>query len=140
MLRKHMLNNNIKDALTYAALEEQVVDSHYKHVNKMTGKNYEKLTTFYGDLSIAEWYGKESIIDTYNTVVESWFDNVKFFTEFVMCLNLKCWEHYGDAEADDTNESQELSELYASLFYKAKDLVYDKWTGDDIDYFFDITD
>lgn len=141
MIRKQLLARGVKDSLQYAAIEETIIDNHYNSLRQY-GKEYKKLTTFYGDLSIAEWYGKDSVIDTFNNICANWFSDVKFFTEFVICLNIKAWEHYSHADnnMDDTTESMELSRLYSDLYHKAKDLVYEKWTGDDIDYFFEVTD
>ncbi len=99
----------------------------------MKNLGYETFTTFYGDLSIAEWYGKEGVLDTYNNVVESWGSSIKYFTEFVMALNHKSWEHYDAGK-------HELSKLYADLYEKANDYVYEHFKGDDIDYYFRVTD
>ena len=69
----------------YASNEERLFGANLER----TG--YKRLTIFYSDLSIAEWYGKDSIKETYETVRKEWIDDYKYFTEFVMCLNWKSW-------------------------------------------------
>lgn len=117
----------------YAAREEGLFEANIGR----TG--YKRLTTFYSDLSIAEWYSPESVKETYETVCGEWIDDYKYFTEFVMCLNWKSWEH-----ADRGNN--ELSSLYSDLYYRARDLFYEHYEGDDpekkkaVNYFFETTD
>jgi len=117
----------------YAAKEERLFEVNVEQ----TG--YKRLTTFYSDLSIAEWYNPDSIKKTYETVCKEWINDYKYFTEFVMCLNLKAWEH-------DARGNNNLSSLYSDLYYQAMDLFYDHYKGNDKtdkearDYFFNTTD
>lgn len=121
------------NVFNYAASEEK----HFEELVSMAG--YNRLTTFYSDLSVAEWYDKKSVKETYKNVCKNWIDDYRYFTEFVVCLNYKAWEH-----ADRGNT--ELSEFYSELYYNARDLFYDYYKGDDPksvearDYFFRITD
>ena len=113
---------------------------------------YEKISTFFGDLSIAEWHGTNAIEDTYKRVVESWKTDVKMFTEFVMCLNHKSWQYYEYAEHGIDKLPQEMqtilkqmpledySRLYADLYYKAVDMVYKTFDEEGQIYFFNVTD
>lgn len=73
---------------------------------------YETKTTFYQDLTIAEFF-KGGIEDTYNKVCKHWIDNVEFFTEFVMALNWKCNFYY--------KKNEKLFKIYHDLFYKGQD-------------------
>lgn len=107
-----------KDVFSYAASEERM----FGELVSETG--YNRQTSFFSDLSIAEWYGAESIRETYGRVCEGWLCDYVYFTEFVMCLNYKAWEH-----SDRGNV--ELSELYSELYYAAVDLFYDYYKGDD---------
>ena len=50
---------------------------------------YKRITTFYADLSIAEAFGIKQVRSTYNDVFNAWGKNVKYITEFVLCLNHK---------------------------------------------------
>lgn len=94
---------------------------------------YETVSTFYSDLTIADFYGEKAVKDTFQRVVKSWFKDRDMFTEFVLCLNTKAWQHHGEGH-------MALSALYSDLFYKAKDKVYDEWSKEDIRYFFEMTD
>ena len=97
--------------------------------------NYRRRTTFYADLSIAEWYNKESVNDTYNRVMKEWLGNIEYITEFVLCLNWKCWEHHGRG-------NQELAILYHDLYYKAIYAVCEHYKNDRkaMEYYYEITD
>ena len=110
----------------YSAIEQQ------KFTQEMAGLGYKTFTTFFGDLSIAEWHGKESILDTYKTVVESWGSDYKYFTEFVMALNHKSFEHF------DKNPG--LSSLYADLYYEADDWVSEHFSKEGKEYYYRVTD
>lgn len=115
--------------LIYGAKEEKVFEA-------IAGENgYERITTFFSDLSIAEWYGNESVKDTYNRVVKEWLSNVKYFTEFVLSLNWKSWEWY-EREGEDS----ELGKLYSDLYYKADALALEKYKDKDAEYYFNTTD
>lgn len=108
----------------YAAKEEKIFEANFQ------GK---RQTTFFSDLSIAEFVsGAKGVKSTYNDIVNSWLSDVEYFTEFVVCLNMKCWEHY------ERNEG--LSALYSDLFYKANDLAYSTYKGEDLDYYFNMID
>lgn len=113
----------------YAAREEQMFEI-------MAEENgYERKTTFFSDLSIAECYGEKEIKDTYNRVVKSWLNNVEFFAEFVISLNWKSWEW-----AEREGATSKFGKLYADLYYKAHNLALDKYKGKDAEYYFKVTD
>lgn len=97
--------------------------------------NYRRRTTFYSDLSIAEFYGEQSVKETYDRVMNEWLDNIEYITEFVICLNWKCWEHHGK---NDMN----LSKLYHDLYYDAVDKVLAHYKDDQkaLMYYYEITD
>lgn len=84
----------------------------------------EPKTTFFSDLSIAEFIGGEKgIRDTYKRVLKEWMDNVEFITEFLLSLNWKCWEWY-DRGKDD------YMRLYKDLYETASDKVFLHYEGD----------
>lgn len=97
--------------------------------------NYRRRTTFYADLSIAEYYGEANVKDTYNQVMKEWLDNIEYITEFVLCLNWKCWEHHG-------RDNHDLAVLYHDLYYKAVDEVMERYKNDQksLLYYYEITD
>lgn len=96
---------------------------------------YERKTTFSSDLTIAEYYGKNDVIDTYNRVMKSWIDDIEFITEFVMALNIKSWEHHAQGNDD-------LSKFYADLYYKADSEVISHYKDneDALLYYYRTTD
>lgn len=89
-------------------------------------------TTFYTDLGIAEVFGEEAVIDTANRVFEEWHENAEYFSEFVIALNWKIWEHY------KTNEK--LARVYDKLWHKYDDWCKNNYKGKDFETYFDITD
>lgn len=95
----------------YAAKNEAMFEANLANVGK------KRMTTFYSDLSIAEFYGIKSINETFNNVMKNWIGSVEYIAEFILCLNWKSWQHY-----DSGNYS--LSECYSKLFEKARDKVY----------------
>lgn len=94
---------------------------------------YTQITTFFTDFSIADEFGASAVQDTYDRAFNEWKNDYKYLTEFVMVLNKKCWQHYGEGNT-------ELSELYSDLFYKAKDYALDNLKDDELKYFLKTTD
>ena len=126
-VQEFAVKNGVKNALVYGACEEKVFE-------RMASEcGYTRKTTFFSDLSIAEWLGAASVRDTYNNVVKSWFNNKEYFTEFVMSLNWKIWEQ--NARGND-----ELARVYNELWEKADELVQETWTGDNLSYYLQTTD
>ena len=117
---------NVNNALQYGACEEQIIDSIFAEVG------YTRKSTFFSDLSIAEWYGVKEVKDTIRRVVKNWFDDTEMFTEFVMCVNHKAWEHH-------QRQNSELSQLYSEKFYELQDMVYEKWDEEAQSYYYKIT-
>lgn len=126
----------------FSAVNEMIIE------NIFNENGYTKRSTFFGDLSIAEWYGKSAIKDTYNNVRKSWIKDVKMFTEFVMCLNHKCWQYYEYATSGTNKLPKEIaklplmeySRLYEDLYYKARDLALRTYKDEDLAYFYETTD
>lgn len=95
--------------------------------------DYEFQTTFYSDLSIADKFGKNAIIDTCNRVFAAWRDNTEYFTEFILCLNWKIWEHY-------ENNNLEIAKIYDKMWKKYDNYVLDNWSKEQISYYLNVTD
>jgi len=121
------VKNGITNVFQYAAEEHCVFE------RQAAECGYERKTTFFSDLSIAEWYGADSIRDTYKNVIGSWVKNVVYFTEFVMCLNWKIWEW--NARGND-----ELALVYDELWRKADELACNTYKDEDADYYYRTTD
>lgn len=93
---------------------------------------YETKTTFWEDFSIADRFGLEAVIDTYDRAFREWKGNVEYLTELVLVLNHKIWAWY------QTNAR--LGELYSTLWEKTHDWCLDNLTGNDLEYYFQMTD
>lgn len=92
---------------------------------------YKQITTFFADFGIAEHFGRSAIKDTFNLAFAEWRSDYRYLTELVMVLNWKSWEH-----ADNPS----LSQLYADLFYKAREWALDNLEGEELRYFIRTTD
>lgn len=75
---------------------------------------YKPITTFWDDFSVAERFGKEAILETTEKCFKEWKSNYKYLTELIMVLNHKSW--YWDSQ-----NNNELMELYSHLYYKYDD-------------------
>lgn len=117
----------VRNPLIYPALAEQWWRN---MLASMT--DYEPKTTFFSDLSIAECFGVNAIKDTYNQVIKEWGSNIVYITEFTMCLNHKIWQLY---EVDEPT-----AEIYDGLWRKACEYVVTHFKGEDLSYYYRITD
>ena len=106
---------------------------HFKDwkIEEITG--YKPQTTYYMDLSIADAFGTDAIIDTYNNVMEN-IDvlGYVYLTEFVMALNWKIHEHYGNNDVYAT--------LYNELWMRADNYAVNTLKGEELTYFYRTTD
>ena len=91
---------------------------------------YEPKTTFWMDFSVAEPFGKDAIIDTYNRAFNEWKSNRVYITELVLILNWKIWQHQDD----------NLGPVYNELWGKADEWCMENMKGDDLAYFLETTD
>lgn len=96
------------------------------NVEEMTG--YKPITTFWMDFSIADNFGAEAIIDTYNAAFGFWKDNYKYLTELVMVLNHKIWQWY------ETDEKK--ARLYNNLWEKTNKYGWENLKDDELTYFY----
>ena len=119
---------NYKNVLTYSAGCDKYIESWCNRIG------YKKLTTFFMDLGVAEWKGENAIKETYRNVMNSWLSNVKYITEFIMCLAWKSEYWYG--------REDDLADLYADLYYKAQNTFYEHYKDDEKarEYFWRTTD
>jgi hypothetical protein len=122
-------NVNIIDPLKNSRRNN--INNYFNYMCEVTG--YKPITTFWDDFTIADRYGVEGIKDTYKRATREWQNDCKFYTELVMVLNWKCWYH---------NEigNNEYSQLYADFYYEAYEFGLDKFTGDELTYFWSTLD
>lgn len=114
------------NVLAYAANQQAQFNAN------MESLGHEVNTTFFSDLSIAECFGVDGIQDTFNRVLRDWGDNVVYFAEFCICLNHKIWAWY--------QKNDEYSILYDRLWKQADEYAVNHFKGDDLTYYYDITD
>lgn len=93
---------------------------------------YKPITTFWQDFDIADNFGVAAVQDTYRRAFREWKHNYKYLTEQVLVLNHKAWQHV------ETNPV--LSEVYVTLFETADNYAINNLKGQELDYFFMITD
>lgn len=119
-----MRANNI---FQIAAVKEMM----FEEFLNQTGK--ERKTSFMSDFTIADHCGgKEAVEDTYNRSFDAYKNNVEYMSELYIVLNHKIWEHYEDNEP--------LARLYNDLWDKCGEYCTTHFTGNDLSYFYEVTD
>lgn len=98
----------------------------------MQENGYDLITTFWEDFSIADKYGVAGVKDTYKRAFSEWEDDYKFFTELTLVLNHKIWQHY--------ESNRELVALYDRLWREADEYAMNNFKGEELDYYYKITD
>ena len=106
-------------------------------------EDYKRKTTYTSDFSIAEWCvpaeGMSAIEDTLRNALTNWRDDVEFFAEIIIVLNLKSWEHAA-------RRNKEYSVMYQTLYLAARDLYFDWFDKDNkqhdkaMEYYYDYVD
>lgn len=108
---------------------------------------FEPKTTFWQDFCIAERFGTKAIQDTFMRAFDKWKEDVIYTAELALVLNHKGWYFYnaheiyhrkGDTEGADI--FYKLSQLYFRMFDIVHDYSLDYFTGDDADYYYEVTD
>ena len=82
--------------LKYAAVQQANFAANFREMG------HEPKTTFFGDLSIAEWYGPKDVQETFDRVKTEWGRNVEYWTEFVIALNWKNTVLYSPCHENET--------------------------------------
>lgn len=95
--------------------------------------DYECVTTFWQDFSLAEMYGTSAINDTFNRAFKEWKSNHIYLTELVMVLNHKMWGYYEYGNI-------EMSRLYQELYEKSNDYAWENLKDEELQYFIRTTD
>lgn len=135
-LVKDFRKYGIKDVFTYGAWCEH-------NFEKNLRDDYERKTTFTSDLSIAEWCvpveGIKAVTETITRAATEWKNNIEFFAELVIAVNMKAWEHAA-------RENAKWAEFYAKAYYVIMTLYFDwydenhKKHGDAMQYYYDYVD
>lgn len=95
--------------------------------------DYECITTFWTDFTIADRFGIDAIRDTFNRAFNEWKSDYKYLTELVIVLNHKIWEHYESHNID-------ASMLYDELWKYADNYACENLKGEELTYFYNTTD
>lgn len=90
-------------------------------------------TTFWSDFTIADAFGADAVQDTFNRAFHEWRDDYRYLTDLVIVTNHKLWQWY---EAGDSK----LAHLYDSLWREAEDYACNHLEGDELAYFYRMTD
>ena len=98
--------------------------------------DYECVTTFWDDFSIAEKFGSKAIRDTFKRAFWEWKDNAEYLTELVMVLNHKIWYWWEKG----TSKGRVYAKLYDELWNATAKFAEENLTGEDLDYYFRTTD
>ena len=94
--------------------------------------NQEFSTTFWSDFSIADVFGNDAIQDTYNRAFKEWKTDYRYLTDLVMVLNHKIWQWY--------EKDEERAKLYNKLWEEADNYAYENLKGEELSYFYQVTD
>lgn len=131
-----LIQRNIRDPFTYGAWCEKNFEANLR-------EDYERKTTYTSDFSIAEWCvpveGMNAIADTLRNALTNWRDNIEWFAEIILVINLKSWEHAA-------RHNNEYGKMYSELFYMVQALYFDWFDGDNkqhdkaMEYYYDYID
>lgn len=98
----------------------------------MKENGYEVRTTFWEDFSIADVFGLPAIQDTFNRAFEEWKEDYKYLTELILVLNHKIWQHY--------EKNPNVATLYNSLWEQTDRYAIENLKGEELEYYYDVTD
>jgi hypothetical protein len=131
-----LIQRNIRDPFTYGAWCERNFEMNLR-------EDYERKTTYTSDFSIAEWCvpveGMSAIASTLRNALTNWRDNVEWFAEILLVINLKSWEHAARG-------NNEYGKMYSELFYMVQALYFDwfdesnKKHGEAMEYYYQYVD
>lgn len=101
--------------------------------------DYECKTTFWQDFTIAEHFGITAIIETCVRAIAEWHNDAVYLTELVMVLNHKIWQWY-DGDNSNNGMHTEIARVYSQLWEKAAQYAETHLKGEDLAYYYRVTD
>ena len=135
-MRDELVRRNIRDPFTYGAWCEKNFEHNLR-------EDYKRITTYTSDFSIAEWCvpvdGMSAIASTLRNALTNWRDNIEWFAEILLVINLKSWEHAARG-------NNEYGKMYSELFYRVQALYFDWFDSDNkqhdkaMEYYYDYVD
>jgi len=136
MIGAELKERNIMSPFVYGAWCERNFEMNLR-------EDYKRQTTFTSDFSIAEWCvgieGMKAISETLKNAIMNFRDDIKFFAELIIVVNMKSWEH---AARGNNN----YGAMYSEVYYMVKDLYFDwfdeshKKHDEAIEYYYDFVD
>jgi len=99
-----------------------------------TFTDYKPITLYWQRFSIAEEHGKPEIRAVYKEIFNEAKDDYKLLTELVMVLNHKAWQHC------ESLDNTKFCKIYTELYNTANEYAHSHLKGEEMDYFFDVTD
>lgn len=94
---------------------------------------YSFVSTFGDDFAIANHFGKDAIRDTFNRAFEEWKTNHVYLTELVIITNLYLWKFWREG-------NDEYARLYDELWRKADEYAVNNLKGEELEFFYWVTD
>lgn len=135
-LKNDYIKYNTRDVFTYARFCEVNMEANLR-------EDYERKTTFTSDLSIAEWCvqkeGIKAVTDTITRAATEWKNNIEFFAELIIAVNMKAWEHHARGNT-------KWAEFYSKAYYVIMPLYFDwydenhKKHGEAMEYYYNFVD
>ncbi len=114
-MEQELVQRNIRNPFIYGAWCEKNFEMNLR-------EDYARQTTYTSDFSIAEWCvpveGMAAISTTLRNALENWQDNIEFFAEIIIVINMKSWEHAARG-------NNEYGKMYSELFYMVQALFFD---------------
>lgn len=116
-------------------IQKYAAECEKQFASVMAEYGYERKTTFFSDLSIAECDSEKAILDTYKRVMKEWLDDIEHITEFCICLNHKIWQHY-------ENGNEPLARIYDRLWKECDAHIIEHYRNNEegLSYFYRTTD
>lgn len=115
------------NVFVYATRCERMFEGFLNSVGKT------RKTTFFADLSIAEWCElTKGVRYTYKQVIKEWKDNVEYMSEFVVALNQKIWQHY--------EQNRKLAQVYNDLWLECDNFCREHFKGKELSYYYEYID
>lgn len=114
-MRDELIQRNIRNPFVYGMWCEKNFEANLR-------EDYKRKTTYTSDFSIAEWCvpvdGMNAIADTLRNALTNWRDSVEWFTEIMLVVNMKSWEHAA-------RHNNNYGRMYSDLYYMVRDLYFD---------------
>ena len=93
----------------------------------------EDFTTFNIDFTIADKFGVNAIIDTYERAFNEWKNDYKYLTFLVLNLNHKIWEHY-------EKNNEKYATLYDELWRRTDEYAMNNLKDSELHYYISVLD